>query len=142
MLKLKNEYRAIAGFALLFSVTSPIAAAQDGMRSMDQRPSGTEAHQSHEAGPSQQTPTYGADAQPGVSPAPLGPRNPPPTLDTNGDGIADAWDRDADGLPDAWDLDGDANPDALDNNGDGEPDIFRGGFAPEDMPLSDGPAPG
>ncbi|MEE9433375.1 MAG: hypothetical protein V3V15_03960 [Sphingorhabdus sp.] len=47
---------------------------------------------------------------------------PPPTIDTNGDGKMDAWDRDANGVPDAWDTDGDGKPDALDNDGDGRPD--------------------
>ncbi|WOE73824.1 hypothetical protein [Alterisphingorhabdus coralli] len=30
-----------------------------------------------------------------------------PTIDTNGDGVADAWDRNNDGVADAWDTDGD-----------------------------------
>jgi hypothetical protein len=47
---------------------------------------------------------------------------PPPTIDTNKDGKADAWDRDANGVPDAWDVNGDGKPDLLDNNGDGKPD--------------------
>jgi hypothetical protein len=47
---------------------------------------------------------------------------PPPTIDTDKDGKADAWDRDNNGIPDAWDLNGDGKPDALDNNGDGKPD--------------------
>ena len=47
---------------------------------------------------------------------------PPPTIDTNKDGKADAWDRDANGIPDAWDVNGDGKPDLLDNNGDGKPD--------------------
>ena len=29
-----------------------------------------------------------------------------PTIDTNGDGTADAWDLNGDGKPDAWDTDG------------------------------------
>lgn len=47
---------------------------------------------------------------------------PPPTIDTDKDGKADAWDRDANGIPDAWDTNGDGKPDLLDNNGDGKPD--------------------
>ncbi len=47
---------------------------------------------------------------------------PPPTIDTNKDGKADAWDRDANGVPDAWDVNDDGKPDLLDNNGDGKPD--------------------
>jgi hypothetical protein len=47
---------------------------------------------------------------------------PPPTMDTNEDGKADAWDRDANGVPDAWDNNGDAKPDLFDNDGDGKPD--------------------
>ena len=47
---------------------------------------------------------------------------PAPTIDTNGDGKADAWDRSGDGKPDAWDTNGDGRPDLLDDNGDGQPD--------------------
>lgn len=47
---------------------------------------------------------------------------PAPTIDTNGDGTADAWDRSGDGKPDAWDTDADGRPDLLDDNGDGKPD--------------------
>ena len=47
---------------------------------------------------------------------------PPPTIDTNKDGKADAWDRDANGIPDAWDINDDGKPDLRDNNGDGKPD--------------------
>ena len=47
---------------------------------------------------------------------------PAPTIDTNEDGVPDAWDRDANGVPDAWDVDGDNKPDLLDNDGDGRPD--------------------
>lgn len=47
---------------------------------------------------------------------------PPPTIDTDKDGKADAWDRDTNGIPDAWDVNGDAKPDLFDNNGDGKPD--------------------
>ena len=48
--------------------------------------------------------------------------NPAPTIDTDGDGKADAWDRSGDGKPDAWDTDGDGKPDLLDDNADGKPD--------------------
>jgi hypothetical protein len=47
---------------------------------------------------------------------------PAPTIDTDGDGIMDAWDRSDDGQPDAWDSDGDGQADLLDENGDGQPD--------------------
>lgn len=47
---------------------------------------------------------------------------PAPTIDTDGDGVADAWDRNGDKKPDAWDTDGDGKPDLLDDNGDGKPD--------------------
>lgn len=47
---------------------------------------------------------------------------PAPTIDTDGDGTADAWDRSGDGAPDAWDTNGDGVPDLLDDNGDGKPD--------------------
>lgn len=47
---------------------------------------------------------------------------PAPTIDTDGDGKMDAWDRSGDGQPDAWDSDGDGQPDLLDGNGDGKPD--------------------
>ncbi len=47
---------------------------------------------------------------------------PTPTIDTDGDGILDAWDRSGDGRPDAWDSDGDGQPDLLDDDGDGKPD--------------------
>ncbi|MEH6702999.1 hypothetical protein [Parasphingorhabdus sp.] len=47
---------------------------------------------------------------------------PAPTIDTDGDGLMDAWDRSGDGQPDAWDSDGDGQPELLDNNGDGKPD--------------------
>tara|TARA_R110000824_G_scaffold30860_2_gene101003 strand:- start:9757 stop:9993 length:237 start_codon:yes stop_codon:yes gene_type:complete len=47
---------------------------------------------------------------------------PAPTIDSDGNGILDAWDRSGDGQPDAWDKDGDGQPDMLDDNGDGEPD--------------------
>jgi hypothetical protein len=47
---------------------------------------------------------------------------PPPTIDTNKDGKADAWDRDANGLVDAWDTNNDDKPDVFDDNNDGQPD--------------------
>jgi hypothetical protein len=47
---------------------------------------------------------------------------PPPTIDSNEDGKADAWDRDANGTPDAWDVNGDGKPDKFDDDGDGKPD--------------------
>lgn len=47
---------------------------------------------------------------------------PAPTIDTDGDGLMDAWDRSGDGQPDAWDSDGDGAPDLLDQDGDGQPD--------------------
>lgn len=50
---------------------------------------------------------------------------PPPTIDSNGDGKADAWDRDANGKADAWDSNGDGKPDQFDNDGDGKPDTSR-----------------
>lgn len=50
---------------------------------------------------------------------------PPPTIDSNKDGKADAWDRDGNGIPDAWDTNGDGKPDLLDNNGDGKPDASK-----------------
>jgi hypothetical protein len=56
-----------------------------------------------------------------AAPAPDKPP-PPPTIDSNQDGKADAWDRDANGMPDAWDVNGDAKPDLFDDNGDGKPD--------------------
>ncbi|MEP7349217.1 MAG: hypothetical protein ABI668_04600 [Sphingorhabdus sp.] len=56
-----------------------------------------------------------------TAPAPEG-EVPPPTMDTNEDGIPDAWDRDANGIPDAWDVNGDRKPDVFDNDGDGTPD--------------------
>ena len=56
-----------------------------------------------------------------TAPAPEG-QVPPPTMDTNEDGKADAWDRDANGVPDAWDTDGDGKPDVMDDDGDGKPD--------------------
>jgi hypothetical protein len=63
---------------------------------------------------------------------------PPATIDTNGDGKADAWDRDANGMPDAWDVNGDGQPDQLDNNGDGKPDAPQP-LAPEPASEPDSP---
>lgn len=56
---------------------------------------------------------------------------PPPTIDTNEDGKADAWDRDANGVPDAWDNNGDGKPDLMDNDGDGKPDDKTAKSAPK-----------
>lgn len=47
---------------------------------------------------------------------------PPPTIDSNSDGKADAWDRDGNGKADAWDVNDDGKPDLFDDNGDGRPD--------------------
>lgn len=47
---------------------------------------------------------------------------PAATIDTNDDGVADAWDRNGDEKPDSWDTDSDGKPDLLDDDGDGEPD--------------------
>jgi hypothetical protein len=60
-------------------------------------------------------------SEPTTAPAPEG-TVPPPTIDSNEDGKADAWDRDGNGVPDAWDTNGDGKPDAMDNDGDGKPD--------------------
>jgi hypothetical protein len=49
-------------------------------------------------------------------------RNTPPTIDTNNDGKADAWDRDGNGTADAWDNNGDGKADSFDDDGDGKPD--------------------
>ncbi len=56
-----------------------------------------------------------------TAPAPEG-TVPPPTIDSNEDGKADAWDRDGNGTPDAWDVNGDGKPDKFDDDGDGKPD--------------------
>jgi hypothetical protein len=56
-----------------------------------------------------------------IAQAPVG-TVPPPTIDSNEDGKADAWDRDANGVPDAWDVNGDGKPDKFDDDGDGKPD--------------------
>ena len=47
---------------------------------------------------------------------------PAPTIDSDGDGTMDAWDRSGDGQADAWDSNGDGQPDLLDDDGDGQPD--------------------
>jgi hypothetical protein len=63
--------------------------------------------------------------------SPLGkPLPAPPTIDSDKDGKADAWDRDADGVADAWDVNGDAKPDLFDDNGDGKPDSDPASPAP------------
>jgi hypothetical protein len=62
-----------------------------------------------------------APAEPTTAPVPEG-TVPPPTIDSNEDGKADAWDRDGNGKPDAWDVTGDGKPDVFDNDGDGKPD--------------------
>jgi len=49
---------------------------------------------------------------------------PAPTIDTNGDGKADAWDRSGNGKPDTWDTKGDGKPDIWDRSGDGKPDAW------------------
>jgi hypothetical protein len=67
--------------------------------------------------------------------APSSDKPPPPTIDSNNDGKADAWDRDANGIADAWDVNGDGKPDLMDDNGDGKPDE---GKAPPPPPESDG----
>ena len=46
----------------------------------------------------------------------------PATIDSDGDGVADAWDRNSDGSADAWDTNGDGKPDLFDDDGDGKPD--------------------
>jgi hypothetical protein len=63
----------------------------------------------------------GAYAQSAPAPAPEGTVLPP-TIDSNEDGKADAWDRDGNGTPDAWDVNGDGKPDKFDDDGDGKPD--------------------
>jgi hypothetical protein len=60
---------------------------------------------------------------------------PPPTIDTNNDGKADAWDRDANGVPDAWDINNDAKPDLFDDNGDGKPDEGKTPPPPAEAPA-------
>ncbi len=56
------------------------------------------------------------------SQAPSNGTVPPPTLDTNGDGVMDAWDQRGDGRADTWDTDGDGRPDQVDSDSDGLPD--------------------
>lgn len=64
----------------------------------------------------------GAVTPPAEAAMPAEPTHPPATIDSNGDGIMDAWDRNADGKADAWDTTGDGAPDAVDDDGDGHPD--------------------
>ena len=65
-----------------------------------------------------------AQAEPAPTTAAQAPEAavPPPTIDSNEDGKADAWDRDGNGAPDAWDVNGDGKPDKFDDDGDGRPD--------------------
>lgn len=66
---------------------------------------------------------------------------PPPTIDSNEDGKADAWDRDANGKADAWDVNDDGKPDVFDDNGDGRPDDSSSKSdpaAPANPPPTDG----
>jgi hypothetical protein len=65
--------------------------------------------------------TAPAPTEPKTAPAPEG-TVPPPTIDSNEDGKADAWDRDGNSKPDAWDVNGDGKPDVFDDDGDGKPD--------------------
>lgn len=58
--------------------------------------------------PASETPAPGAEAPATADQA------PPATLDSNGDGTMDAWDRNNDGKADAWDTDGDGKPDKAD----------------------------
>ena len=60
---------------------------------------------------------------------------PVPTIDTNKDGKADAWDRDGNGIPDAWDVNEDGKPDLFDNNGDGKPDEEKAMPVPVEGPV-------
>jgi hypothetical protein len=60
------------------------------------------------------------------------PPTAPPTIDTDKDGKADAWDRDANGIADAWDVNGDGQPDLFDNDGDGKPDEKKLPLPPAD----------
>lgn len=60
-------------------------------------------------------------AQP-ESPDDMQSEPPAATIDSNGDGVMDAWDRSGDGKADAWDSDGDGQPDQADDDGDGQPD--------------------
>lgn len=65
-----------------------------------------------------------AQAEPALTTTAQAPEGavPPPTIDSNEDGKADAWDRDGNGTPDAWDVNGDGKPDKFDDDGDGKPD--------------------
>lgn len=84
----------------------------------------------HAAEPAKPVPKPAPMADRAATPTPDKP--PPPTIDTNNDGKADAWDRDANGMPDAWDTNGDGKPDLLDENGDGKPDDKKAPPPPED----------
>jgi len=64
-------------------------------------------------------------AEPAKPAAPSDAPVPPPTIDSDGDGKADAWDRDGNGKADAWDTNGDGKPDQFDDDGDGKPDVGR-----------------
>jgi len=58
-----------------------------------------------------------------------------PTVDTDGDGTPDAWDKSGDGKADAWDTNGDGKADAWDTDGNGKPDAYDtdGDGQPETM---------
>lgn len=56
------------------------------------------------------------------APPPAPSEIPPATIDSDGDGTADAWDQRGDGRADTWDTDGDGVPDTYDQDGDGLPD--------------------
>ncbi|MEM9500796.1 MAG: hypothetical protein AAF941_03005 [Pseudomonadota bacterium] len=77
-------------------------------------------------------PTSAQDTDPNAE-APPPAEVPPATIDTDGDGVMDAWDQRGDGQPDTWDTDGDGIPDAVDQDGDGQPD------APGTAPSETGP---
>ncbi|WP_156313540.1 hypothetical protein [Erythrobacter sp. SG61-1L] len=65
----------------------------------------------------------------------------PPTIDSNGDGTADAWDLNGDGKPDAWDSDGNRLADTWDTDADGTPDAWdRDGDGAPEARASDGAA--
>jgi hypothetical protein len=89
----------------------------------------------HAAEPTKPAAKTAPMAEKTAAPAPDKP--PPPTIDTNNDGKADAWDRDANGMPDAWDVNGDGKPDLLDQNGDGKPDDSKAPPPPSDEPSPD-----
>jgi hypothetical protein len=64
-------------------------------------------------------PAYAAEPE---SPDDMQAEIPAATIDSDGNGTMDAWDRNADGQADAWDSDADGQPDLLDDDGDGKPD--------------------